>query len=199
MEIKLRILKEAGLMFAKFGIRSITMDSIANELGVSKRTLYETFEDKDDLVFQTIREGTKKHKAFCQNTIAKSENVIEAIFSVIKINNEIFGKINPLFLEDLKKYHSQIFRVLQEKGEIRDYKMTLKLLKRGVQEEIFSSDLNVEIINVFFHKIADSIHSDDLKEYSKEQLSKSVLLPYLYGIATDKGRVLIDNYFKDFN
>lgn len=199
MEIRLRILREAGRMFSKFGIRSITMDSIANELGVSKRTLYETFKDKDDLVFQTIKEGTKKHKAFCQNTIAKSENVIEAIFSVIKINNQTFGKINPLFFEDLKKYHSQIFRSLQEKGEIRDYKMTLKLLKRGVQEEVFSGELNVEIINVFFHKIMDSVHSEEFKEYSKEQLAKSVLLPYLYGISTDKGRVLIENYVKGFN
>ncbi|MEJ5267983.1 MAG: TetR/AcrR family transcriptional regulator [Bacteroidales bacterium] len=65
MELKQHILKEAGMMFSKYGIRSITMDYIASELGVSKRTLYEIFKDKDDLVYQAIIEGTKEHRKMC--------------------------------------------------------------------------------------------------------------------------------------
>ena len=66
MEARLRILKEAGMLFSRYGIRAITMDRIADEIGISKRTLYETFKDKDDLVFQAITEGAKMHKMVCQ-------------------------------------------------------------------------------------------------------------------------------------
>ena len=199
MDARLRILKEAGLMFSKFGIRSITMDTIANELGISKRTLYETFKDKDDLVSQAIEEGAKMHKTICQVKILESENVIQAIFSILKLNASTFGKINPLFFEDLKKYHFKIFSRLQTKGDFRDYKLTLKLIKRGVDENVFSSELEVGIVNIFIHKFVDSMHSDELSDFSKEQIVKSVFMPYLYGISTEKGRELINDYITDFN
>ena len=199
MDTRLRILQEAGTLFSKFGIRSITMDSIATELGVSKRTLYEIFKDKDDLVFQTITEGLKRHKIVCQTKISKSSNVVEAIFSIIKLNSETFGKLNPLFIQDLKKYHSKIFSDLSEKGEIRDYKITSKLIRRGISETLIRSDINVDIVNVFFHKIMDLSHSEEMNMFTKRDLAESILLPYLTGIATEKGRSLIEEYMRNFN
>ncbi len=199
MDTRLRILKESGMMFSKYGIRSITMDHIANELGISKRTLYEIFKDKDELVEQAIEEGTKMHKMLCKATLAKSENVIGAIFSILKINNDTFGKINPLFFEDLKKYHSGIFLRIQEKGDIRDYKITLALLERGVTENVFSSTINMSIANIFVHKMMNIAHSDEIVGFSKEEIINSVFLPYLYGISTEKGRELINNYLKELN
>lgn len=194
MDTRLRILKESGLMFSRYGIQSITMDHIANELGISKRTLYETFKDKDELVEQAIEEGTKMHKMLCQAQLAKSNNVIEAIFSILKISNDTFGEISPMFFEDLKKYHSGIYLRLQEKGDIKDQKITLALLERGVGENVFSNSINMNIANVFVHKMMNIAHSDEVQEYSKEEITKSVFLPYLYGISTIKGRELIDKY-----
>jgi AcrR family transcriptional regulator len=199
MEFRLRILKESGLLFSKYGIRAITMDRIAEDVGISKRTLYETFKDKDDLVSQAIEEGAKMHKMVCQIKISASENVIEAIFDILKLNSETFGKINPLFIEDLKKYHFKIFNKLTAKGELRDFKLTLKLVQRGVKEKVFSDKLKVEIINVFIHKIMDMVHSDELSEYTKEEIAISIFLPYLYGISTERGRSLITEYLKEFN
>ncbi len=199
MDFRLRILKESGLLFSKYGIRAITMDRIADEVGVSKRTLYETFKDKDDLVIQAIEEGAKMHKMLCQVKISSSDNVIRAIFDILKLNAETFGKMNPLFFEDLKKYHFKIFTKLKTKGDIKDYKLTLKLLERGVKEKVFSDKLKLEIINVFIHKIMELVHTDELREYSKEEIAKSMFLPYLYGISTERGRSLITDYLKDFN
>jgi AcrR family transcriptional regulator len=199
MDQRLRILKESGRMFAKYGIRSITMDHIANELGISKRTLYETFKDKDDLVQQAIEEGTRLHKKLCQSTILKSENVIDAIFSILRVNNDTFSKMNPLFFEDLKKYHSQIYLRIQEKGDIRDQKITILLLERGVAEGIFSSLIEMKIVNAFVHKIMDMAHAEEFSIFPKKELAKAVFFPYLYGISTDKGRELILNYLQDFN
>jgi TetR/AcrR family transcriptional regulator, cholesterol catabolism regulator len=199
MDTRLRILKEAGLMFSRFGIRSITMDHIANELGISKRTLYEIFKDKDDLVFQAITEGANAHKKLCFKIVGESDNVIEAIFKIGKLNTDILGKMNPLFFEDLKKFHREIYHNIHQKGELRDYNLTKSLFERGVSEAVFSDDLNMEIVNLFAHKILDIIHSQEFSDYKPEEINKSVLLPFFYGIATEKGRELITNYLKDFN
>jgi TetR/AcrR family transcriptional regulator, cholesterol catabolism regulator len=199
MEFRLRILKESGLLFSKYGIRAITMDRIAEDVGISKRTLYETFKDKDDLVTQAIEEGAKMHKMVCQTKISASDNVIRAIFDILKLNSETFGKMNPLFFEDLKKYHFKSFNKLKEKGDIKDNKLTLKLLQRGVKEKVFSDNLRVEIINIFIHKIMDAVHSDELSPFTKEEMAKSIFLPYLYGISTERGRNLITDYLKEFN
>jgi len=199
MNFRLRILKESGMLFSKYGIRAITMDRIAKEVGISKRTLYEAFENKDDLVAQAIEEGTKLHKTTCQAKIFASKNVIEAIFSIIKLNKDTFGKINPLFFEDLKRYHFKTYSNIHEKGDIHDYKLTLKLIERGVEENIFSEKINIEIINLFIHKIMNLILSDEFAKFEKEEMAKSVFLPYLFGISTKKGQDLITNYLKEFN
>lgn len=199
MDTRLRILKEAGILFSKYGIRSVTMDSIANQLGVSKRTLYETFKDKDDLVMQTIQEGSKHHKKLCKDIIDTSNNVIDAIFKIFALNDETFGKMNPLFFEDLKKYHSQIFYKIQSKGDIRDYKLTESLLEKGATEGVFNKKFDFKIINLFVHKLVDILHGKDFEEYSKSEIGKSVIIPYLLGISTLKGRELIEKYLENYN
>lgn len=194
MDTRLRILKEAGMMFSRYGIRSITMDHIANELGISKRTLYEIFTDKDDLISQSIEEGIKVHKRFCSKTVDDSENIIEAIFKIGKIHNEMSNKMNPLFFEDLRKYHFLIFERFQNKGGLKDYKLTKSLFERGIKEGVISPELNVDVINVFVHKILEMVNDEDLKQYNTELVVKSALLPYFYGLSTAKGRELIDKY-----
>ena len=198
MDTRLRILKEAGIMFSRYGIRSITMDYIANELGISKRTIYEIFKDKEDLVSQAIEEGIKVHKGFCNKIIEESDNVIEAIFKIGKLNNEMFGKMNPLFFEDLKKFHSKIYNRIHKKGEIKDYKLTYSLLERGVKENLISKEINIEIVNIFIHKMLDIVHSEELKSFGPNEITSSALLPYFVGISTSKGRELIENYLKTF-
>lgn len=199
MDTRLRILKEAGILFSKYGIRSVTMDLIANDLGVSKRTLYEIFKDKDDLVMQTIQEGSKHHKKLCKDIIDNSNNVIDAIFKIFTLNNDTFGKMNPLFFEDLKKYHSQIYSQMQQKGDIRDYKLTENLLERGAAEGIFNEQLNFKIINLFVHKFVDIMHGQEFEGFAKNDIGRSVIIPYLLGISTVKGRELIEKYLENYN
>jgi hypothetical protein len=198
MDTRLRILKEAGMMFSKYGIRSITMDHIANELGISKRTLYETFTDKDDLVSQAIEEGANVHKKICYKIISESDNVIEAIFKIGKLNNDMFGKISPMFFEDLKKFHSEVFDRIHQKGQIRDYKLTESLFAKGVEEGVISNNLNIEVVNIFVHKIIDIVHTEEMKQFRNEEILQSAFLPYLIGISTEKGRELIEKYLINY-
>jgi len=199
MELKQHILKEAGMMFSKYGIRSITMDYIASELGVSKRTLYEIFKDKDDLVYQAIIEGTKEHRKMCQNIISESSNIIEAIYRIGEFNHELFAKTNPLFFEDLKKYHLTIYNKFHQNGDLKDYELTRTLFEKGKQEGIIRNDINIELLNIIIHKLIDIIHDDDLKVYDNEEILKTVFIPFIIGVSTQKGRVLVEKYFSNNN
>lgn len=197
MDVKNRILTESGKMFSKFGIRSITMDHIANELGISKRTLYDEFKDKDDLVRQVIMEGARLYKELCLKLIEDSGNIIDAIFEVAKVHNDIFQKLNPLFFEDLKKYHPAICNQIVQKGNVREYTISASLIKRGIQEEIFKNELNIEIVNLFIHKTVDTIKMDEFVGAKIEDIKTSIFIPYLEGISTDKGRKLIEKHLNN--
>jgi AcrR family transcriptional regulator len=199
MEMRLRILKEAGILFSRYGLRSVTMDQISAELGISKRTLYEIFKDKDDLVSQSIEEGIKAHKAYCNKVILESDNVIEAIFNIGKLNYNLFSKINPLFFEDFKKYHFEIFKKINKNNGLRDFKITESLLHRGVNEGIFSDYLDLDLVNLFLHKMIDLTYLEEFSKYGDKKILASMFLPYLSGISTKKGEKLVSKYLNKFN
>jgi len=97
MEVKDKIISGSLKMFTKYGIQSITMDMIAEQLGVSIRTIYETFKDKDELLKCCIEVAMIEQKAFSEEIMKNSENIIEAMFKIVKHNVNILKSVNPLF------------------------------------------------------------------------------------------------------
>ena len=176
------------LMFAQHGIKSIKMDDMAHELGISKRTIYENFKDKNELVYNCLLTASTNHKKEALNIINNSKNVIDALFNFGEFNRIAFSKIHPSFFPDLKKYHPEIYKKTIKKGDIRTYEITYVLLKRGVNEGIFSKEFNLDLANIFIHKTMD-IFQDLCEdgEYSHKDFWLTVYLPYIKGISTEKG------------
>ncbi len=199
MDNRLRILKDVAQMFSHYGIRSVSMDKISTDLGISKRTLYELFTDKDELVRQVLEEGLKAHKNLFIKEIESSENVIESIFRIGRLNVEIFNKINPLFFEDLKKFHFKVYNSFQCKGGFEDMQLARSLFEKGIQQGVFLPNLNIDLVNSFLHKVIEILHEDDFKRFGSEALSESIMLPYFNGIATSAGKELISKYIGIFN
>ena len=137
MEIREKIIVGAGKLFTEKGIRMVTMDLIAQNLGISKRTIYENFKDKDELLSDFLLYAFEEHRKKAEEILSVSENVIEAMFNWGLFNHNEMNKINPLFFEDLKKYHADIFLNVLKKGEIKNQELTYTILKRGQNEEIF--------------------------------------------------------------
>jgi len=108
MELRNRIIMTAFERFAKYGIRSVTMDQIANDLGISKRTLYETFSDKRELLIDGMKHFSSLQHADADNTIRSAGNVIEAIYILVKKGEEMKQRLNPLFFEDIRKYYPDV-------------------------------------------------------------------------------------------
>lgn len=98
MDIREKIIEEAGNLFMKNGIRVITMDSIALSLCISKRTIYENFKDKEDLIHNFLTLNISTHKNDLIKIVNSSNNVIESLFQFGKYNQDAFAKMNPLFL-----------------------------------------------------------------------------------------------------
>lgn len=104
MDTKEKILKRSAELFPLMGIRNVTMDYLALDLNISKRTIYELFEDKKDLVLQCIGEMILNNNKLLLQIIEQTENVIQALFLIIQQEEEQRRGFNPVFVEDVKKY-----------------------------------------------------------------------------------------------
>jgi len=194
MELQERIILEAGSLFARYGIRSITMDALAEDMGISKRTIYENFKDKDELLFEVIKYYKQRQMKEVSDIITNSDNIITAMFKLLNnmVNN--MKQLNPLFFQDIKKYHSHLFMKIQEKGDIRDHSITKNIFEIGKEQGIIRPELNIEIINITIHEMFNMFTPDSkltTEGYHRGELFNNIIIPYLVGICTDKGRELI--------
>lgn len=194
MEVRERILVESGKLFGKYGIRIMTMDSLAEEMGISKRTIYERFKDKDTLLLEVIMYYKNLTKEEAHQLIDQSDNAIEALFRIIRMTIDQMMRMSPAFFHDFKKYHQKVFKQFAEPGEIRDLSITRKLLETGIKQEVFRDDINIDIVNHGIHALFDLFgHNSNLVEagFKREDMFEHILIPFFRGISTKKGRKLL--------
>jgi AcrR family transcriptional regulator len=199
MEIRERIITEAFSLFVKFGIRSVTMDQIAGHLGISKRTLYEYFRDKNALLVEGIEHFRKIMHAQANDVLKNSANVIEGIYFIGKHGEKMRKMVNPLFFEDIRKFYPAINAGMSDKNRYSEYSLMQTLIRNGISDGIFSKELNPEIVNYFWHEIMNVFMNEEnfpRDRYPQEDLLRNTIVPYLIGISTEKGKGLIKKYFE---
>lgn len=197
MEVRERIIVESGSLFGKYGIRSMTMDALAEEMGISKRTIYERFKDKDTLLLEVIKYYKNQTNVDAHRTIDESDNVIEALFRIMKMTVNQVAQMNPLFFHDFKKYHRAVFKEFAHPGDIRDFSITRKLFETGMEQGIFRDDLHMDIVNRALHALFDLFgHDSSLVEagFDRKDLFEHMIIPYFRGLSTKKGRKLLQDY-----
>jgi TetR/AcrR family transcriptional regulator, cholesterol catabolism regulator len=109
MELRDKIIEEAGKLFIERGTRLVTMDTIAQTMGISKRTIYENFKDKNDLLSNFLVYAITDYKRRALDILKDSKNVIEALFRFGEFNYSSMKEVNPCFMDDIKKYHPEVF------------------------------------------------------------------------------------------
>jgi AcrR family transcriptional regulator len=200
MELKDRIVNRALELFMKYGIRSVTMDQVSGQLGISKRTLYETFRDKNELLRECIGHLSRSKSLEARQMVRDSENVIKTIYSLARKGEELKQKINPLFFEDMWKYYPELHKEVTKESRYRDTTLTLNLLKNGISDGIFKEGLDVDLVNTFFHQVMNIIMNEELfprDTYAHADIFRNIIMPYLEGISTLKGKKEIEKYFKN--
>ena len=196
-----RIIEGAAELFKTYGIKSMTMDSLASNLGMSKRTIYEVFSDKDELLMGVLKWMARKQKGLIKRVLDESENSIVAIFKMLEINRDNFQDMSPAFLADLKKYHHDVLMKKNDKSEMPDYRNNKQLIENGIKEKLFRKDINPDLANLCLYNLGRSVMDNDLYPYelfSRRDVVRNVFINYLRGIATPKGLDLISKLEEKF-
>jgi AcrR family transcriptional regulator len=193
-DIQKRIIAESGRLFALYGIRSMTMDALAEDMGISKRTIYESFKDKDTLLLNVIMFYKEEQQKLANEIIATAENAVVALFELVNGMINMMKQVNPVFFHDIRKYHPEIFNKMADKGDIRDHAMTCEIIKQGRDENIFNTDFNIEIVVSTIHELFNLFSPDSKltrEGYHRAELFNNIIIPYFIGISTEKGKALI--------
>ncbi|WP_288096291.1 TetR/AcrR family transcriptional regulator [Hydrotalea sp.] len=200
MEHDERIIAKAHELFMRFGVRSISMDEIASQLGMSKKTLYQYFTDKDHLVEQVIRLEINRNTSYCHLQYNQSENAIHEVFLAIEMVEEMLKNMNPLLLFELEKYHPKAFQQFYEHKNKFLFQVITNNLKRGIEEELYRSELPVEIMAAYriesIFLIFNPSFTQATGKHSLDELAEAITHHFLYGIATPKGQKLIAKYLQ---
>jgi AcrR family transcriptional regulator len=196
VEVRDRILMESGQLFARYGIRSMTMDALAEEMGISKRTIYERFKDKDTLLMEVIKYFKQQTSEEAHRLIEQSENAIEALFRIMRMTISQMSQLNPAFFHDFKKYHSRVYQEFSVPGDIRDFSITSRLLEKGMSQGVFREDLDLNIVNHALHALFDLFAQESpmvAAGYDRKDMFKHVIIPFFRGISTPEGQKLLEH------
>ena len=186
-----RIIEKAMQDFSKHGIRAVKMDTLAKELGISKRTMYEIFEDKETLLFEGIKVYGDRKQEYMRSYAEEGHDVIDIIMEAYHMKVEEVRAVNPNFYLDLIKYPrlAQHMKEAQQKSR----EGFLAFMKRGVDDGYFRSDVNYELVPHIFDALGQYILTNSLvQQYSVEELFSNGFLIALRGFCTDKGLHTID-------
>ena len=196
-ELRERIIAKATEAFTASGIKCITMDDVAAALGISKRTLYEVFADKETLLTECIVCIQQERDKYLQEIYERSENVLEVILAVFQKTIEVFHRTNKRFFEDIKKY-PKVYEMMQNRREI-DSENTIKFFKSGVEQGIFRSDVNFEIVNMLVREQFDVLLNTKIcDEYPFIDVYESIMFTYIRGISTEKGAKVLEDFIQEY-
>ena len=187
MELRNRILKAAMTEFLHKGVKSVKMDDIANTLAISKRTLYEIYSNKEELLLEAVRIHEQEfNDHMLQYSLDKNHNVMDIIIEFYKKKLLDIADVSPLFLVELRKY-KQVVEYLEKQNAER-HNNTLLFFHRGVKEGFFRSDLNFDIIlKTSSASVNYAMETQMYKNYSITAIMHNTIFLYLRGICTTKG------------
>ncbi|MGB8194819.1 MAG: TetR/AcrR family transcriptional regulator, partial [Chitinophagaceae bacterium] len=192
-----RISRKAHDLIMKYGIRSVSMDDIANALGISKKTIYQYYSDKDELVDAIVEGILCENEGQCKQYRTGASNAVDEVWSTKQMMRDMFTNMNPSVLYDMQKYHPKAFsRFLKHKNDFL-YMLIKTNIEKGIAEELYRPDLNVEIMTRFRVESMLMAFNPDFFSKSKHSLlevEEQLLEHFLFGIASLKGHKLILKY-----
>lgn len=193
MVVKEHVIAVAAKAFMQKGIRTVRMDDIAAGLSISKRTLYELFHDKEDLLLDVMklhREGMQKYMT---QVASKAENVLEVILKFYQRSANDFQNTNRKFFEDIEKYPKVMAYINESRKENLDSAM--EFYRKGVNQGIFRNDVNYDIVRAMVSEQMDLLlRSEICKSYSPAEIYETVVFMHMRGISTEKGLKIVDDF-----
>lgn len=190
MEIQERIILKTHDLFMRYGIRSVSMDEIAAQLGISKKTIYQYFADKDALVDGVLDIEIHRNELECKTHKQHCENAVHEVFLAMDMVHEMLKTMNPAILYDLKKYHPNGFKKFNDHKNQFFYAIIKDNLERGIKEELYRSEIQIDILCRF--RIACMFLIFDPEAFPPNKTNIADVLwetteNFLLGLTTTKG------------
>lgn len=180
-------------LYSEHGIKKVSMDDIAHNVGISKRTIYELFEDKETLLTECISMSYNKMRDYMLQLESEQMTALEITLLFYEELMQRPRWFNKKFYEDLKRYPKAFQKTEDEKS--RFFKKCVKLLSRGVKEGVFQPNVNFEIVAMLAKEQAKMIRMPQaLSNHSMTEVFNTILYTFLRGISTEKGIAILDRY-----
>ncbi|WP_266361945.1 TetR/AcrR family transcriptional regulator [Tellurirhabdus rosea] len=202
MEVKERIIKETEALFWKYGVRSITMDDIARQIGISKKTIYQHFTDKDDIVFQVMhyRMELDRKNADCQ--MAEIENPIEEMLMVSEMMRTQLATMNPSLIIDVQRHYPRAWQVFTDFKEKFVLEQIRENLRRGVAQGLYLASVDIEIMSRLRIELVQLGFNELIFPVSRSRTLADVQIQLLHhfirGILTEKGISIYNQYLTEY-
>jgi len=194
------ILTRTFELYEKYAIKSVTMDDIARELGISKKTLYQYVPHKNDLVEKAIKYEMMCSGAKHAEIKTMKLNSIEELFEVSKIMNERLKKHNPALLFDLRKYYPSLFKEITATKRKKAYESVLNNLKKGIDEGLYRKEINPDIIAKIYVSRLEQSYNDSIisiAEITSIKVFNEIMIYHLHGICNEKGLKILNKKLKE--
>lgn len=177
-------------IFMKYGIRSVSMDDISRELGMSKKTLYQFFSNKSDLIGEVLGQDFHNFESKLQSVMHLDNNAIDDLLALSMVIDEHMKEINPVVSFDLKKYYPEIYRENLEKKRVFASAYLKENIEKGIRENIYRSDLNIELIAKLYMRKIEDLHDPDFHDMNKTSFAEVFHVMFdnhIRGIANENG------------
>lgn len=190
-DVRHTILENAKVLFLRYGIRSVTMDDVARGLGMSKKTLYQHFTNKKDLLAHIVSEFIAKDTKKVAQILATAQDAIEELVRMAQsATDDLRQLMSPTALYDLEKYYPELWTQINGLMIEGVYQMVYNNLLRGMREGLYRSEIDADIIAKLYVSKTNSVLDESLfptGKYDKVQLFEQYFIYHIHGIATPRG------------
>lgn len=190
MELRENIIEVATALFRQMGVRAVTMDDIARQAGISKKTIYQEFEDKGALVFETFSAFLEKEEEMLAKISEEEDNVIQHFVRVSEFMKEQYSGMNPLILNEIRRYYPKSWKRFERFKNGLALRTMVDVLKRGKERGYFREEIDVEILAMLrLEQITFDFRSlPSASQFDMVRLQMELVDHFVHGILTDKGR-----------
>lgn len=195
--MKDKIIKKATDMFLKLGFKSVTMDDIASEMCISKKTIYKYFSNKEKLIEEGTEEVHKKIHLLMDNIVAQNHNAIVENFQIREMFKQMFQSFDQSPAYQLKKHYPEIYEKTIA-NEMEDFNQILRLnIVKGINEGLYRENLDIENYIKFYYTLIFNINENTMLEKDAYELEVKALEYHIRAMATLAGIIELEKHLKN--
>jgi len=200
---KTEFLAKAAAVYMQFGFKSITMDEMARQLGMSKKTIYTFVKDKSDLINQCLEMNQDMEKCDITEIAKKHDNAIDELLAIGELVSTRLRSIHPSIFFDLMKYYPAVIQKFKQHKDTFVKQSVVDNLEKGMKQGLYRKNLDSQIIAKMYLSFIDVLFQGDAfptSEYTFTQVYSEYFRYHIRGIASDDGlnhlqKVLTNNNF----